>query len=86
VRPDAPEGVAAPCAPEPRANRANAEELRAVEGIGLERAQQIVRYREEHGAIRALDELDLLPHFRDEPEGQRGPIKARLKIEVTGPR
>jgi competence protein ComEA len=61
-------------------NRANVEELRAVEGIGLERAQEIVRYREEHGPFRALDDLDALSHFRDEPEGQRGPIKARLKV------
>jgi competence ComEA-like helix-hairpin-helix protein len=61
-------------------NSANVEELRAVEGIGMERAQEIVRYREEHGRITNLDELDTLPHFRDEPEGQRGPIKARLTV------
>ena len=61
-------------------NHANVEELRAVEGIGADRAEEIVRYREEVGSIRDLAELDELPHFRDEPEGQRGPIKARLKI------
>jgi competence ComEA-like helix-hairpin-helix protein len=76
-----PEGEAPPTAPaKVDVNRANIEELRAVEGIGLERAEEIVRYREEHGPIRALNELDALPHFRDEPEGQRGPIKARLKV------
>jgi competence protein ComEA len=42
-------------------NVANVEELRAVEGIGSDRAQEII-------------------HFRDEPEGQRQPIKARLKV------
>lgn len=61
-------------------NHANIEELRAVEGIGAERAEEIVRYREQMGGIRKLEELDTLPHFRDEPEGQRGPIKARLRV------
>jgi competence ComEA-like helix-hairpin-helix protein len=61
-------------------NRANVEELRAVQGVGFERAQEIVSYREKYGPFRAVDELDGLPHFRDEPEGQRGSIKARLKV------
>ncbi len=61
-------------------NHANIEELRAVEGIGAARAQEIVEYREQHGGIRDLGELDALPHFREEPEGQRAPIKARLRI------
>ncbi len=77
------DGEAPPTAPDADkvdVNRANAEELRAVEGIGAERADEIIRYREQMGGIRKLDELDTLPHFRDEPEGQRGPIKARLKI------
>ena len=51
-----------------------------IEGIGSDRAQEIIRYREEQGPIRDLGELDALPHFRDEPEGQRQPIKARLKV------
>ena len=75
--------VAPPTAPETEkvdVNVANVEELRAVEGIGAERAQEIIQYREEQGAIRDLAELDELPHFRDEPEGQRQPIKARLKV------
>ena len=75
------EGEAPPTAPgRVDVNRANVEELRAVEGIGLERAQEIVRYREDHGPFRDLADLDALPHFREEPEGQRGPIKARLKL------
>ena len=61
-------------------NVANVEELRAVEGIGADRAQEIIQHREENGPIRDLAELDELPHFRDEPEGQRQPIKARLKV------
>jgi competence protein ComEA len=78
-----PGDQAPPIAPAPDrvdVNRANVEELRAVEGIGAERAEEIVRYRQQMGGIRDLAELDALPHFCDEPEGQRGPIKARLKL------
>lgn len=76
-------GEAPPVAREPEkvdVNHANIEELRGVEGIGAERAQEIVEYREKYGRIAKLDELDTLPHFRDEPEGQRAPIKARLRV------
>lgn len=77
------DGEAPPIAPELEkidVNGANVEELRAVEGIGMERAQEIVEYREKFGRIKDLNELDGLPHFRDEPEGQRAPIKARLRV------
>jgi competence protein ComEA len=70
----------APEAPKVDVNSANVEELRSIEGIGAERAQEIVDWREKHGRFRDLDELDTLPHFRDEPEGQRAPIKARLRV------
>ena len=78
-----PGDVAPPTAPEPDkvdVNSANVEELRAVEGIGAERAQEIVDWREKYGRFRDVSELDTLPHFKDEPEGQRGPIKARLRV------
>jgi len=74
---------APPTEPEPAkvdVNHATIEELRSVEGIGADRAQEIVEWREKNGPIRNLNELDSLPHFRDEPEGQRQPIKARLKV------
>ncbi len=61
-------------------NSANIEELRSVEGIGAERAQEIVEWREKYGRFRDVNELDTLPRFRDEPEGQRAPIKARLRV------
>ena len=67
-------------APKVDVNSANIEELRSVEGIGPERAQEIVDWREKYGRIRDINELDTLPHFKDEPEGQRGPIKARLRV------
>ena len=70
----------APEAPSVDVNSANIEELRSVEGIGPERAQEIVDWREKYGRFRNINELDALPHFKDEPEGQRGPIKARLRV------
>ena len=51
--------TAPPTAPEQvDVNVANVEELRSVEGIGSDRAQEIVQYRAEHGPIRDLGELD----------------------------
>jgi competence protein ComEA len=70
----------APEAPQVDVNSANVEELRSVEGIGPERAQEIIDWREKYGRFRDINELDTLPHFKDEPEGQRGPIKARLRV------
>ena len=69
-----------PEAPKVDINTANIEELRAVEGIGAERAQEIIDWRAKYGRFRDINELDTLPHFQDEPEGQRGPIKARLRV------
>ena len=75
-------------------NSATADQLKAVRGIGKSRALEIVRFRDKHGPFTSLEELervphmgdmpwgelDALPHFRDEPEGQRAPIKARLRV------
>jgi competence protein ComEA len=70
----------APDTPKVDVNSANVEELRSIEGIGPERAQEIVDWRDRYGRFLDINELDTLPHFRDEPEGQRGPIKARLRV------
>jgi len=70
----------APEAPTVDVNTANVEELRSVEGVGADRAQEIVDWREKYGRFKDINELDALPHFKDEPEGQRGPIKARLRV------
>jgi competence protein ComEA len=78
-----PGDAAPPTAPDARkidVNSANVEELRSVEGIGAERAQEIVEWREKYGRFGDVNELDTLPHFKDEPEGQRAPIKARLRV------
>ena len=76
-----PGDAAPPIAPEQvDVNTANVAELRTVEGIGAERAQEIVDWRATNGRFRDVNELDALPHFKDEPEGQRAPIKARLRV------
>jgi competence protein ComEA len=61
-------------------NSANAAELRRIPGIGEAHAEAIMRYRKEQGAIRDLNELDELPHFRDQSTLQRQHIKNALEV------
>ncbi len=61
-------------------NRANAAELRQVPGIGEAHAEAIVRYREERGPIQDLNDLDQLPHFREQSTLERQRIKNALKV------
>jgi competence protein ComEA len=61
-------------------NRANAAELRQIPGIGEAHAEAIVRHRQEQGPIRNLNELDELPHFRDQSTLERQRIKNALEV------
>jgi competence ComEA-like helix-hairpin-helix protein len=61
-------------------NTANAAELRQIPGIGEAHAEAIVGYRQEHGAIRDLDELDLIPHLRERSTLERQRIKDALEV------
>jgi competence ComEA-like helix-hairpin-helix protein len=61
-------------------NRANAAELRQIPGIGEAHAEAIVQYRQEHGPIRDLGELDLIPHLRERSILERQRIKSALEI------
>lgn len=61
-------------------NRANAAELRQIPGVGQAHAEAIVRYRQEQGPIRNLDELDFLPHLRDQSTLERQRIKNALEL------
>jgi competence ComEA-like helix-hairpin-helix protein len=61
-------------------NSANAAELRQVPGIGAAHAQAIMEHRREQGPIRNLNELDELPHFRDQSTLERQNIKNALEV------
>jgi competence protein ComEA len=61
-------------------NRANASELRQVPGIGAAHADAIVEHRRDHGPIRNVNELDELPHFRDQGTVERQNIKNALEV------
>jgi competence protein ComEA len=61
-------------------NRANAAELRQIPGIGEAHAEAIVRYRQEQGPIRDLNDLDELPHLRDQSTLERQRIKNALEV------
>jgi competence ComEA-like helix-hairpin-helix protein len=61
-------------------NRANAAELRQIPGIGEAHAEAIVRHRQEQGPIRDLNELDELPHLRDQSTLERQRIKNALEV------
>jgi competence protein ComEA len=61
-------------------NKANAAELRRVPGIGAAHADAIVEHRKEHGLIRNVNEIDELPHFRDQSTLERRNIKNALEV------
>jgi competence protein ComEA len=61
-------------------NRANAAELRQVPGIGAAHAEAIVQHRQEHGPIHDVNEIDDLPHFRDQSTLERQNIKNALEV------
>lgn len=44
-------------------NKADREKLARIAGIGGPLADEIIRYREEHGGFKTLDELDKVPGF-----------------------
>jgi competence protein ComEA len=61
-------------------NKANAAELRRVPGIGAAHADAIVHYRRDHGNIHNLNEIDELPHFKDQSTLERQNIKNALEV------
>jgi competence protein ComEA len=61
-------------------NKANAMELRQVPGIGAPHAEAIVAHRREHGDIHNLNEIDEMPHFRDQSTLERQNIKKSLEV------
>ena len=63
-------------------NRANAAELRQIPGIGQAYAEAIVRYRQDPGPIRDLNELDQLPLFREQSILERQHAKNALSCDL----
>jgi competence protein ComEA len=61
-------------------NTASAMELRQVPGIGPAHAEAIMEYRREHGPIRDVNDIDELPHFRDQSTMERQNIKNALEV------
>ncbi len=55
-------------------NTANAEQLSHLKGIGPKKAEAIVKYREEHGAFKSIDDLTKVkgigPKFVEKNKGQ----------------
>ena len=46
-------------------NTASSEELQTLKGIGAQRAEKIIQYRNQHGAFRSLDDLTQVPGLGD---------------------
>jgi competence protein ComEA len=61
-------------------NKANALELRQVPGIGAAHAEAIMQHRREHGSIQDVNEIDDMPHFRDQSTLERQNIKNALEV------
>jgi competence protein ComEA len=63
-------------------NTASRDELLAVPGINPVRADAIIRYREEHGGFRSVDDLKNLPGF--EEDAGLGVIQEHLTVSAAG--
>ncbi len=61
-------------------NKANAVELRQVPGIGAAHVEAIMQHRRERGPIHDVNEIDDLPHFRDQSTLERQNIKDALEV------
>ena len=59
-------------------NLAGAAQLVTIKGIGPKKAEAIIKYREQHGGFRTVDELDNVPGF-----GKKTVDKLRAHLKVT---
>ncbi len=59
-------------------NLADAAQLVTIKGIGPKKAEAIIKYREQHGGFRSVDELDKVPGF-----GKKTVDKLRVHLKVT---
>jgi competence ComEA-like helix-hairpin-helix protein len=65
-------------------NSATVDRLHEIRGIGRSRALEIVRYRDRHGPLMSLDELDRVPHMGDMPWGELDQVKLHLVVGFAG--
>jgi competence ComEA-like helix-hairpin-helix protein len=61
-------------------NRASAEELRVIRGLGEGRAEEIVRHRSRIDGFSSVDEIDDVPLLKHLTEGERGWIKRHVFV------
>lgn len=61
-------------------NSASREDLMTIRGVGEQRADAIIKYREEHQGFRSLDEIDSIDVFADAPREDRDHIKGYLIV------
>lgn len=59
-------------------NLASAAQLVTIKGIGPKKAEAILKYREQRGGFRSVDELDNVPGF-----GKATVDKLRVHLKVT---
>ena len=59
-------------------NLAGADQLMTIKGIGPKKAEAIIKYREQRGGFRSVDELDNVPGF-----GKATVDKLRVHLKVT---
>lgn len=67
-------------------NNADVEELKALEGIGQGRAEEIVRYRTEHGPFTDIEQLRNVPHVGNMPPAELEAVQRKLCIRPMGAR
>ena len=59
-------------------NLASAAQLITIKGIGPKKAEAIIKYREQHGGFRKVDDLDNVPGF-----GKKTVERLRVHLKVT---
>ncbi|MCK1739365.1 helix-hairpin-helix domain-containing protein [Bradyrhizobium sp. 139] len=67
-------------------NNADVEELKALKGVRQGRAEEIVRYRTEHGPFTDVEQLGNVPHVGNMPAAELEAVKQKLCIRPGGAR
>jgi competence protein ComEA len=65
-------------------NAASTVHLRGIKGLGLSRAEEIVRWRGRHGPFTSIDDLNRVPHVGDMPPQELAKLKQQVSIAASG--